>query len=103
LLIAQFENQPKDFDDRMDPSVQDVYIKANHMFGILLRCLNDGIALRVFNQTVDSVNASIILWSSLFGLCTTLIKKRHYMKFELHREASDIIADALTMVRNALI
>ncbi len=102
MLIAQFENQPMDFDERIDPDVEAVYAKANFMFGVLLDCLYDGIAQNRIGRAFDPVNAAIIIWSSLFGLCTTLIKKRHYVKAELNRDPSDVIADALAMVRNAL-
>jgi AcrR family transcriptional regulator len=103
MLIAQFENQREDFNQNQDPLVKSVYQKANFMINVLLDCVKDGIDQKVLTQRYDPVNATIILWSSLFGLCSTLIKKRHYMKFELNRSAEDMIEDTLKMIRYALI
>ncbi|PKM64282.1 MAG: hypothetical protein CVU96_03665 [Firmicutes bacterium HGW-Firmicutes-20] len=103
MLIAQFENQREDFDQNQDPLIESVYYKANFMVNVLLKCVKEGIDKKLLTQRYDPVNATIILWSSLFGLCSTLIKKRHYMKFELNRRADDIIEDTLKMIRHALI
>jgi AcrR family transcriptional regulator len=103
MLIAQFENQREDFDSNQDPLVSSVYQKANFMINVLLDCVKEGIDHKIFAQRYDPINATFILWSSLFGLCSTLIKKRHYMKFELNRSADDMIEDTLKMIRHALI
>lgn len=103
LLIAQFENQSEVFISPQDDAVMEVYRKANHMFNILHKCLKEGMEANVLADHVDPMNAAIILWSSLFGICTTMIKKRHYMKYELNRSAEEIAEDTLALLRYALL
>lgn len=103
LLIAQFENQSEDFISPQDDAVIEVYRKANHMFNVLHNCLKEGMDANVLNDHLDPLNAAIILWSSLFGICTTMIKKRHYMQYELNRCPEDIVEDTIALIHFSLI